>query len=157
MRTRALGDALRHFKKTRGKPGYYSCVETRWLNLLKLNIVPTGQQLNCLQHVLVSPCMCTSASVCVCVRGVHVLVYVYPFLPFITQLSWCSKSDIPGAVFQIHEVHCRKHMVLCDICDDPIPIREKEEHFKEYHAPALCELCGMSVPTGTLNEHKVSW
>ena len=82
---------------------------------------------------------------------------VYLFLSFITQLSSCSKSDVPCARFQIHDVHCRKHMVLCDICDEPISIREKEEHFKECHAPALCDLCGASVPADTLSEHKVSW
>lgn len=60
-------------------------------------------------------------------------------------------------MYQTHEVHCRKHTMLCEICDEPIAIREKEEHDKEYHTPAICELCGESFPADTLDEHKVTW
>ena len=31
----------------------------------------------------------------------------------------------------MHTLHCARHITLCDICDEPIPKREFEEHKKE--------------------------
>ena len=31
----------------------------------------------------------------------------------------------------MHTLHCARNITLCDICDEPIPKREFEEHKKE--------------------------
>ena len=42
-----------------------------------------------------------------------------------------SKRDIPVQSYQMHTLHCARNITLCDICDEPIPKREFEEHKKE--------------------------
>ena len=55
----------------------------------------------------------------------------------------------------MHEVHCRRNIILCDKCNEPIPRSETEEHFNEYHALVKCSLCSDSVEVSALDMHKV--
>ena len=59
----------------------------------------------------------------------------------IYQNIYYSKRDIPAANLDLHLSHCIKNLRLCTLCDDPIPIREFEDHIKEEHA----EVCTDSV------------
>lgn len=70
--------------------------------------------------------------------------------------SLCSKRDIKESTFVLHESHCKRHITLCEICEEPISIREKDEHFQENHAPVACTICGQLVPKDTLDDHKVN-
>ena len=75
--------------------------------------------------------------------------YFYYFLLF-------SKRDIAKVNFVMHEVHCRRNIILCDKCNEPIPRSETEEHFNEYHAPVKCSQCSESVEVSTLDNHQVT-
>ena len=46
--------------------------------------------------------------------------------------------------------------MLCEICDEPIPIREKDEHFQENHAPKPCPSCGEQIPMDEMEDHEAS-
>ena len=52
-------------------------------------------------------------------------------------------------------MHCRRHITLCPVCGDPVPVKEQEEHFQEYHALEACDVCGEQVQRDKLEEHKV--
>ena len=47
-------------------------------------------------------------------------------------------------------------MTLCEICEELIPISEKDEHFQENHAPEDCTMCGRQFPKEKLDDHKVN-
>jgi hypothetical protein len=44
-----------------------------------------------------------------------------------------SKKDIPSINFVIHDTHCHRNIILCNLCDEPVPKSQKDEHFEEYH------------------------
>ena len=66
-----------------------------------------------------------------------------------------SKRDIATANFVMHEVHCRRNIVLCERCDEPVPRSELDSHFEEFHAMVNCDLCGQSLERAALDSHKV--
>ena len=68
----------------------------------------------------------------------------------------CSKRDIAESNYVIHEVHCRRNIVLCDQCNEPVPRIDLETHVKDVHAPVDCELCGSAVERDRVERHKVS-
>lgn len=68
----------------------------------------------------------------------------------------CSKRDVAEGNFVMHEIHCRKNIVLCTKCNEPVPKVSLEEHIEEYHALVNCELCSCHVERSRLEEHKVS-
>ncbi|XP_071092778.1 TRAF-type zinc finger domain-containing protein 1-like [Haliotis cracherodii] len=72
-----------------------------------------------------------------------------------TETKYCSncKKDISAANFTMHEVHCRRHIVLCQHCDDPVPRSEMEDHFSEHHAKVSCSQCGEEQEKTQLQEH----
>lgn len=67
-----------------------------------------------------------------------------------------SKRDIIVASFLLHEVHCKRNLKLCDMCGNPVPKSEIEQHYLEEHAPEPCDLCGEKLPKDGLDAHKVS-
>ena len=75
-----------------------------------------------------------------------------------TQFSFftfCSKRQIAVVNFVMHEVHCRRNIVLCENCDEPVPKSELQEHFDEYHVKVKCEKCGQSVEKLAVEDHMV--
>ena len=58
--------------------------------------------------------------------------------------------------FVMHEMHCRRHIVLCDNCKEPVPRSELEKHFNELHAKVTCTVCGDPVEKDQLEHHMVS-
>jgi len=67
----------------------------------------------------------------------------------------CSKRSIAESNYVIHEVHCRRNIVLCDQCDEPVPLIDLETHVKDVHAPIKCELCGSAVQRDEVEQHRV--
>ena len=76
------------------------------------------------------------------------LYIVFYFLCF-------SKKDIAAANFTMHEVHCRRHLVLCDHCKEPVPRSELEQHFNDVHAKVACTQCAMELEKDHVDEHMV--
>ena len=70
-------------------------------------------------------------------------------------LSDFSKRDIAAANFVMHEVHCRRNIVLCEKCGEPVPRTEMEEHIAEEHALVPCEMCSLQFEISKIEAHKV--
>ncbi len=67
-----------------------------------------------------------------------------------------SKRDIAAANFVMHEVHCRRNIVLCEKCGEPVPRTEMEEHISEEHALVPCDMCSQQFEVSKIEAHKVS-
>jgi NAD-dependent SIR2 family protein deacetylase len=78
------------------------------------------------------------------------------FLSFFINHYFFSKRDIAEANFTIHEIHCRRNIVLCDKCKEPIPKSDLQTHIEETHVPVKCDLCDESVEKNLVDDHKVS-
>lgn len=70
--------------------------------------------------------------------------------------KFCSncKRDISAANFMMHEMHCRRHISLCEHCKEPIPKAEMEVHFEESHAKINCTKCNQPVQKMDLEKHE---
>lgn len=55
----------------------------------------------------------------------------------------------------MHEVHCRRHLKLCEHCQEPVPRTEMEQHFNDVHAKVACTLCKVEVEKEQLDIHMV--
>ena len=55
----------------------------------------------------------------------------------------------------MHEMHCRRHISLCQFCKEPIPKGELEVHIEESHAKIACSRCGDQVEKMHLEDHEV--
>lgn len=66
-----------------------------------------------------------------------------------------SKRHISSANFMMHEIHCRRHIVLCEHCDEPIPQTELEQHFNELHAKVPCDKCQEKISKDCMEKHMV--
>jgi len=53
----------------------------------------------------------------------------------------------------MHEIHCRRHIILCEHCQEPIPRSEQEQHYNEFHAKVPCEQCHTSIAKDALEVH----
>ena len=55
----------------------------------------------------------------------------------------------------MHEMHCKRHISLCEHCNEPIPKNEMEVHYEENHAKIKCPKCETEVEKMHLEEHEV--
>lgn len=69
--------------------------------------------------------------------------------------KFCSncKKDIAVANFTMHEVHCKRHLELCPLCQEPVPRTEKDEHFKDVHAKVPCAQCSLEMEKVQMESH----
>lgn len=67
-----------------------------------------------------------------------------------------SQRNISAANFVMHEMHCRRHIALCEHCKEPVPKSELEQHFEENHAKIACQKCGVHVEKNLLEKHEVT-
>ena len=47
-----------------------------------------------------------------------------------------SKREISAKTFQLHEAHCSHNITLCELCQEPVLLRQREEHYQRFHQPA---------------------
>ncbi|OCT98440.1 hypothetical protein XELAEV_18010672mg [Xenopus laevis] len=72
-----------------------------------------------------------------------------------TQFCGNCKRDIPLSNFTIHEIHCKRNISVCDVCKEPVPTADMEEHLVTEHAPVTCK-CKMTMEKSVLEEHELS-
>ncbi|KAM7139564.1 XIAP-associated factor 1 isoform 3-T3 [Macrochelys suwanniensis] len=66
------------------------------------------------------------------------------------------KRDVSAANFSLHEAHCMRFLAICPECDEPIALKEMEEHQEEAHKQVRCKLCHQSMQKYLLENHESS-
>ena len=54
-------------------------------------------------------------------------------LKIMVLLNNYSLQLVSTDVFQLHELRCAKHTVLCNVCQQPISREELQQHLEEEH------------------------
>ena len=55
------------------------------------------------------------------------------------------KRDIAAVNFVMHDVHCRRNILLCSVCDEPVARSELDDHMSEEHTH--CPECNKQAST----------
>ncbi|XP_077318157.1 TRAF-type zinc finger domain-containing protein 1 [Lithobates pipiens] len=72
-----------------------------------------------------------------------------------TRLCGNCKRDISLINFTIHEIHCHRNIRICEVCKEPVPSIDMEEHMNTEHVQVTCK-CKMGMEKNLLEEHERS-
>lgn len=74
------------------------------------------------------------------------------------EYKYCSncKHRIVAINFLMHEVHCRRNIVLCEKCEEPVPRSEMNAHFEEEHTLKPCHMCQEQFEISKMDDHQIT-
>ncbi|XP_074641490.1 uncharacterized protein LOC141899217 [Tubulanus polymorphus] len=71
-----------------------------------------------------------------------------------TKFCVNCKREIAASNFIMHEVHCKRNIVLCPHCDEPYPRIELDAHIDDEHTDVQCTKCRKVMEKNMVENHE---
>ncbi|XP_078404420.1 XIAP-associated factor 1 isoform X1 [Cetorhinus maximus] len=72
------------------------------------------------------------------------------------ETVFCSncKKDVAASNYPIHEIHCKRFIQLCPLCNEAVPTAELQEHREREHRQVQCSQCHKKLEQCKLKTHE---
>ncbi|XP_043942514.1 TRAF-type zinc finger domain-containing protein 1-like isoform X2 [Protopterus annectens] len=72
-----------------------------------------------------------------------------------SETKYCRncEREIAGSNFIIHEAHCVRTIVLCEVCKEPVSKDMLQDHKETQHQEVMCK-CGMKMEKKVFEKHQ---